>query len=429
MNLHDTMKALEQGNFDACLKTLYACDDCKFYRMRFLNAIRAFQKEFNADDTTEIALFSAPGRTELGGNHTDHQGGHVLAGSVNTDIIAVAAKHDNQEIRMKSEGMNPDFVDLSDLSPQEDELNTSAALLRGIAAKFTEMGYPVTGFDAYTTSDILRGSGLSSSAAFEVLAGTICSAFFADSQVNAVEIAKIGQYAENVYFGKPCGLMDQMACAYGGIIAIDFKSEEPEITQISVDLQKEGYALCIIDTGADHADLTDAYASIPAEMGNIAKMFSKEKLSEITENEFMSHLAAFRRTCGDRAVLRAMHYFADDKRVGRQVQALQNGDFRAYLEEVKASGLSSFRYLQNVSVYDKPEKQEVAVTIALCEHILGGQGAVRVHGGGFAGTVQAYVPLELVNDFKMQIETYLGIDRCHVFQIRNLGSVALMAES
>lgn len=429
MNLHDTMKALEQGKFDTCLKALYACDDCTPYRTRFLNAVKAFQEEFSADDSTEIALFSAPGRTELGGNHTDHQGGHVLAGSVNTDIIAVASKQNNYEIRLKSEGMNPDFVDLSDLSPQEDELNTSSALLRGIASKFTEMGYPVTGFNAYTTSDILRGSGLSSSAGFEVLTGTICSAFFADSQVSAVEIAKIGQYAENVYFGKPCGLMDQMACAYGGIIAIDFKSEEPEITQVSVDLQKEGYALCIIDTGADHADLTDAYASIPAEMSNIAKMFSKEKLSEITEAEFMSHLAGFRRTCGDRAVLRAMHYFADDKRVSRQVQALQNGDFEAYLAEVRASGLSSFRYLQNVSVYDNPEKQEVAVTIALCEHILNGQGAVRVHGGGFAGTVQAYVPLHLVKDFKMQIETYLGVDRCHVFQIRSLGSVALTAES
>ena len=346
MNIHDTKEALEQGRFDTVLKKLYACEDCTACRTRFLNAVNAFQKEFHTDETTEIALFSAPGRTELGGNHTDHQGGHVLAGSVNTDIIAVAARHDNMEIHLKSEGMDADFVDLSDLTPQEDEINTSAALLRGIAAKFTELGFPVTGFDAYTTSDILRGSGLSSSAAFEVLAGTICSAFFADSQVDAVQTAQIGQYAENVYFGKPCGLMDQMACAVGGVTAIDFKSEEPEITQVSVDLQKEGYALCIIDTGADHADLTAAYAAIPAEMKNIAKMFGKERLSEITKEEFFSHLAGLRRTCGDRAVLRSLHYFTDDARVGRQVNALQNGDFESFLKEVRDSGHSSFQYLR-----------------------------------------------------------------------------------
>ncbi len=428
MNIHDTKEALEQGRFDTVLKKLYACEDCTAYRTRFLNAVSAFQKEFHADETIEIGLFSAPGRTELGGNHTDHQGGHVLAGSVNADIIAVAAKRDNMEIHLKSEGMDADFVDLSDLTPQEDEINTSAALLRGIAAKFTELGFPVTGFDAYTASDILRGSGLSSSAAFEVLAGTICSAFFADSQIDAVQTAQIGQYAENVYFGKPCGLMDQMACSVGGVTAIDFKDETPEITQVSVDLQKEGYTLCIIDTGADHTDLTAAYAAIPAEMKNIAKMFSKERLSEITKEEFFSHLAGLRRTCGDRAVLRSLHYFTDDARVGRQVNALQNGDFESFLKEVRDSGHSSFQYLQNVSVYDKPEKQEVAVTIALCEELLGGRGAVRVHGGGFAGTVQAYVPLELVSQFKTQIETFLGVDRCHVFWIRNTGGIRLTTE-
>ncbi len=428
MNIHDTKEALQQGRFDSCLKTLYVCDDCLPFRMRFLNAVTAFQEEFHAEDDTEIALFSAPGRTELGGNHTDHQGGHVLAASVSADIIAVAARRDNQEIHLKSEGMNPDFVDLSDLNPQEDEVNTSAALLRGIAAKFQELGFPVTGFDAYTASDILRGSGLSSSAAFEVLAGTICSAFFAGSQIDAVRTAQIGQYAENEYFGKPCGLMDQMACAVGGVIAIDFKSEMPEIKKISVDLQKAGYALCILDVGADHADLTAAYAGIPAEMKNIAKMFSKDKLSEITRTEFMSHLSGLRRTCGDRAVLRAMHYFADDERVGRQVQALENHDFESYLKEVSASGKSSFQYLQNVSTYASPEKQEAAFAIALCEHILDGRGAVRIHGGGFAGTIQAYVPLDFADDFKMQTESVLGVGRCHVFQIRNTGGIQLKTE-
>ena len=427
MNLHDTMLALEQGAFDRTLKTLYACEDCKPFRLRFLNAVKAFREEFKADDSTEIALFSAPGRTELGGNHTDHQGGHVLAASVNADIIAVAAKRDTLEINLKSEGMEMDSIDLTNLAPHQEELNTSAALLRGIAAKFTELGWPVTGFDAYTTSDILKGSGLSSSAAFEVLTGTICSAFFADSQVDPVQIAQIGQYAENEYFGKPCGLMDQMACAVGSVIAIDFRSQNPEITRVVVDLQKAGYALCIIDVGADHADLTPAYAAIPTEMKNIAKMFSKEKLSEITREEFMSHFAGLRRTCGDRAVLRALHYFDDDERVIRQVQALQDGDFESYLKEVRASGLSSFRYLQNVSVYDNPEKQETAVTIALCEQILHGQGAVRIHGGGFAGTVQAYVPLDFAEVFKMQIDTFLGAERCHIFKIRSIGGIRLTA--
>ncbi len=428
MNLHDTTEALKQGRFDSTLRSLYACEDCSAFRTRFLNAVRAFQEEFKADDSTEIALFSAPGRTELGGNHTDHQGGHVLAASVNADIIAVAAKRDTHEINLKSEGMKPDSVDLSNLQPHQEELNTSAALLRGIAAKFTELGYPVTGFDAYTTSDILKGSGLSSSAAFEVLIGTICSAFFAEGNVDSVQTAQIGQYAENEYFGKPCGLMDQMASAVGGVTAINFRSENPEITKINFDLQKAGYVLCIIDVGADHADLTPAYAAIPTEMKNIAKMFSKEKLSEITKEEFMSHFAGLRRTCGDRAVLRALHYFNDDARVLRQVQALQNDDFAGYLKEVRASGLSSFQYLQNVSVYDKPEKQEAAVVIALCEEILNGRGAVRIHGGGFAGTVQAYVPLEFAEEFKMQINSFLGAERCHIFRIRNTGGKKLTSE-
>ena len=428
MNLHDTTEALEQGCFDTVLKKLYACEDCKIPRKRFLNAVKAFQEEFKADDTTEIALFSAPGRTELGGNHTDHQGGHVLAASVNADIIAVAAKHDNHEINVKSEGMELDSVDLSNLKPHQEEMNTSAALLRGIAAKFTELGYPVTGFDAYTTSDILKGSGLSSSAAFEVLIGTICSAFFADKKIDSVQTAQIGQYAENAYFGKPCGLMDQIASAVGGVTAIDFKSETPEITRIDFDFQKTGYALCIIDVGTDHADLTPAYAATPTEMKSIAKMFSREKLSEITKEEFMSHFTGLRRTCGDRAVLRALHYFDDDTRVLRQVQALQNNDFDSYLKEVRFSGLSSFRYLQNVSVYENPEKQEAAVVIALCEEILSGRGAVRIHGGGFAGTVQAYVPVDFTQEFKMQIDSLLGAERCHIFQIRSTGGIELTTE-
>ena len=428
MTIQDTIRALENGAFDSCMTDLYACTseaERKPYKIRLLNAVRAFQTEFHADDSQEIALFSAPGRTELGGNHTDHQGGHVLAGSVSADMIAVASKNDNLEIRLHSEGMAPDYVELDDLTPRQEETNTSSALIRGIASKFTETGCPVTGFDAYTTSDILRGSGLSSSAAFEVLVGTICSAFFADSQITPVQTAQIGQYAENVYFGKPCGLMDQMACAVGGVIAIDFKDKEPVITQTALDLQKEGYALCILDSNADHTDLTAAYAAIPEEMRSIAKMFGKERLSQISYTEFKSHFSVLRHSCGDRAILRAMHYFADDERVLQEIEALQNHDFEAYLKLVNASGNSSFRYLQNVCTYENPGKQEIIMTLALCEELLGGRGAVRVHGGGFAGTVQAYVPLDMLKNFKIQTEAILGTGHCYVLQIRNAGSIQL----
>lgn len=428
MNIHDTLQALESGNFDFCLKSVYSHEDCSLYRSRLMSAVRAFQSEFNADDSTDIALFSAPGRTELAGNHTDHQGGHVLAGTVNADMIAVASSHQQQEINLKSEDMDMLSIDLDILHPLDPEKHTSAALLRGIAAKFSDLGYPVTGFNAFVSSDVPKASGLSSSAAFEILIGTICSAFFADSRISPVQLAQIGQYAENLYFGKPCGLMDQLTCAVGGVIAVDFKDEIPQIMPIPIDLQKEGYALCIIDTGADHQDCTPAYASIPAEMHTIAKMFSRNRLSEISESEFISHFSGLRRTCGDRAVLRALHYFADDQRVSRQVRALQNGDFSAYLREVTASGLSSFRYLQNTIVPNTPEHQDVAVTIAICEQILDGRGAVRVHGGGFAGTVQAYIPLDFLNEFKMQLETLLGVDRCHVYQFRSIGGIQFTTE-
>ncbi len=421
--IEQTIQLLESGAFDRCLSSMYACSDGDLapYRQRFLDAIADFRTQFG--DAAQIALFSAPGRTELGGNHTDHQGGHVLAGSINLDVIAVAAVNNTNTIRLKSEGMEMDSVDISDLSPHPEEVNTSAALLRGIAAKFTEMGHLVSGFDAYTTSNVLRGSGLSSSAAFEVLAGNICNTFFADGQVNAVKIAQIGQYAENVYFGKPCGLMDQMACSVGGIIAIDFKDKEPVITRTDVDLEEEGYALCILDSGADHADLTDAYAAIPAEMKAIAAALGKDVLSQTDKAAVMENLPMLRETCGDRAVMRALHFFGDDARVLCEADALKNGDFRKFLAEVRASGRSSFMYLQNVSTYDCAENQEVAMTISLCENLLAGQGAVRVHGGGFAGTVQAFVPLDKLESFRTETEKVLGEGRCHVLKIRSTGGV------
>ena len=425
MNIRNVTEALQQGKFDSCLQKIYLCQDCTPCRIRFLNAVEAFQNKFDTDAETEIALFSAPGRTELGGNHTDHQGGHVLAGSLNTDMIAVVSENDTQEIRIHSEGMEFFSIHLSNLNPQESEKNTSKALLRGIAARFAELGKPLSGFDAYISSEIPQGAGMGSSAAFEVLIGTICSSLFADGSFSPVQIAQIGQFAETNYFGKPCGLMDQLACAVGGMIAIDFHNSEPEITKLSADFQTEGYAVCILESGADHAGLVADYASIPEEMKSIAKMFSKESLSQITKKEFQSHIAGLRRVCGDRAILRAIHFFDEDERVLRQIRDLEEHNMTAYLEEVKVSGLSSFRYLQNVSIYAKPEKQEVTLTIALCEHLLNGQGAVRIHGGGFAGTVQAYVPLAMLDDFTLHAGSVLGVNHCHICQIRSIGSTEL----
>jgi galactokinase len=425
MNQKDTIRALQDGIYDETLSRMYACpvEDLAPYRQRFIDAIHAYAAQFGEND--DIALFSAPGRTELCGNHTDHQGGHVLAGSVNLDIIAVASKRSDGQIRLRSEDYAMNEVDLADLDPQPGEINSSSALLRGIAAKFTRMGYLVTGFNAYTTSNVLRGSGISSSAAFEVLVGNICNSFFADGIVDPVQIAQIGQYAENVYFGKPCGLMDQMACSIGGVIAIDFHDDKPEIIRTDVDLAKEGYALCILDSGADHTDLTDAYAAIPAEMNAVAKVFGKEQLSQVDKSDFLAALPELRTECGDRAVLRAMHYFAEDERAIHALRSLQNGYFKQYLRAISSSGHSSFMYLQNVSVYDDPRHMEVALTIALCKGLLGGRGGARVHGGGFAGTVQAYVPLDILEEFRQQTEAVLGEGYCHVLQIRSVGGLQL----
>ena len=423
MNTNQTIRALESGAFDSALAALYPADARPRQRERYAGLVRDFAARFGEDG--EILLFSAPGRTELGGNHTDHQGGHVLAGSVDLDIIAAVRRNDSGVIRLQSDGFPPDTVSLHTLTPVPEETGTSAALLRGIAARFTQLGYPVTGFDACTVSDVLRGSGLSSSAAFEVLVGRICSQLFAGGAVDAVQIAQIGQYAENVYFGKPCGLMDQMACAVGGVIAIDFAGDSPVITRADADPYEAGYALCILDSGADHADLTDAYAAIPAEMGAVARALGANVLSGTEPAAFFRRLPELRKRCGDRAVLRAMHFYRDDARVMRQIGCLQSGDFEGFLREVTASGHSSAQLLQNVCTYTDPAAQAVALTIALCEEQLQGRGAVRVHGGGFAGTVQAYVPLEILGVFRESTEAVLGPGHCHVLHIRGTGAVML----
>ena len=368
--------------------------------------------------------FSAPGRTEIGGNHTDHQRGRVLAAAVNLDTQAAVCLNGTGTIRILSKGYPMCTVDLSTLTPQESEINSTPALVRGVAARFTQLGCKVEGFDAYCESTVLPGSGLSSSAAYEVLIGTILNHMFFDGRVSQPEIAQIGQYAENVFFGKPCGLMDQTASAVGNLVTIDFfDKDHPVIESVDFDFSACGHALSIIDSQASHADLTDEYAAIPGELKQICAHFGKEVLTQIEESDFYAAIPALRRECGDRAVLRAVHFYQDNARVPQQVAALREGNFPRFLELIKESGRSSWMYLQNVIPAGYKEHQDVALSLALCQHYLQGKGAYRVHGGGFAGTVQAFVPFELLESFRSGIDAVLGEGACHVLSIRPQGGV------
>ena len=374
--------------------------------------------------------FSAPGRTEIGGNHTDHQRGRVLAAAVNLDTRAAVRVNGTKTVRILSKGYPLCTVSLDTLVPQESEINTTPALVRGVCARFAELGCKVEGFDAYCESTVLPGSGLSSSAAFEVLIGTIVNHLFFDGRVSQPEIAQIGQYAENVFFGKPCGLMDQTASAVGNLVTIDFADKEhPVIEPVDFDFSACGHALCIIDSQASHADLTDEYAAIPGELKQVCAYFGKEVLTQIPEADFFTAIPALRKICPDRAVLRAIHVYQDNARVPRQVAALRRGDFAAFLALVRQSGYSSYMYLQNVIPAGYVEHQDVAVSLALCEHYLQGKGAYRVHGGGFAGTVQAFVPFELLESFRAGIDAALGEGACHVLSIRPQGGVEMEVEA
>ena len=373
--------------------------------------------------------FSAPGRTEIGGNHTDHQRGRVLAAAVNLDTVAAVRENDLGMIRILSEGYPMCEVSLKELTPVEAEINSTPALVRGVAARFAELGCEVKGFDAYCTSTVLPGSGLSSSAAYEVLIGTIINALFFGGKVSQPEIAMIGQYAENVFFGKPCGLMDQTASAVGGLVTIDFADKnKPDIRGVDYDFSSAGHALCIIDSRASHADLTDEYAAITQEMGAVCAHFGKSVLTEIDEKDFYAAIPVLRETCGDRAVLRCIHFYGDNARVPQQVEALRKGNFAEFLRMVKESGHSSWMYLQNVIPANYKAHQDVAVTLCLCDHYLQGKGAYRVHGGGFAGTVQAFVPFEILENFKAGIDSALGQGACHVLSIRPQGGVEAFVE-
>ena len=368
--------------------------------------------------------FSAPGRTEIGGNHTDHQHGCVLAAAVNLETLADVSLNESDMIWVQSEGYPAFGVDLTDLSVHEEEKNTTAALVRGVAAAFVQRGAKLQGFDMAVTSTVLPGSGLSSSAAFEVLIGTILNELFFDKKLSTIEIAQIGQYAENVYFGKPCGLMDQMASSVGGMVYIDFADpENPIVEKIDFDFQKEGYDLCIIDSGADHADLTDEYAAITRELKELCAFFGKEYLRQIPEAEFMAALPTLRGKVSDRAILRAMHVYRENERVAAQCDALKTNDIKSFLRLVTESGHSSWMYMQNINPAGAVQKQPVAFSLALCDSLLRGKGAYRVHGGGFAGTVQAFVPHHMLDGFKEAVEAGLGKGSCHVLNVRPYGGV------
>ena len=416
---------LSAGDWDERLNRLYCCDGgeaLEAVRARAIEAVKRYQALFSAGDEVQVALFSSPGRTELGGNHTDHQHGCVLAASVNMDMLAVAAPNGTAQVRIHSEGYPVLTVDLSDLSPAEGEKETSASLVRGVAARMAQLGQSPAGFDAYVCSSVPAGSGLSSSAAYEVLVGTIFNVLFCNQVFTPVQVAQIGQFAENVFFGKPCGLMDETASAVGGVVSIDFKDPSaPVVRKVDFDFPATGHTLCIINSGADHADLTDAYAAITNEMKSVAACFGKEVLRDVDETTFRATIPDLRKALGDRAVLRAIHFFAENRRAIQEAQALEKGDFAAFLALVRASGLSSSLYLQNTFAPSDPRQQAIPMVLWAAEEVLQGTGAVRVHGGGFAGTVQAFVPNDKLPDFLSAMERLLGKDMCHMLSIRPEG--------
>lgn len=420
-NLYETIEELQNGGFAEHLKKVYLTEsEAKQQTERYISLAKDFEEIFG--NRENIRFFSAPGRTEVGGNHTDHNHGRVLAAGINLDAVAVAAKNDENIVRVKSRGYKMDTVDLSDLSVVDEDMGHSNALVRGMCDGFRKRGYKIGGFDACTVSSVLSGSGLSSSAAFEVLLGTCLNYLYNDGKVDAVTIAQIAQYAENVHFGKPCGLMDQMASSVGGFITIDFADpENPVIGKVDFDFAACGHALCIVDTKGNHADLTDEYAAIRTEMESVASHFGKKVLRDTDEAEFYKNIPAIREKFGDRAVLRAIHFFGDNARVVSEVEALKNGDFQEFKRLICESGASSYMYNQNVYSVKKPAEQPVALGLAISEQVLKNKGAYRVHGGGFAGTIQAFVPNEMLDTYKNAVEAVFGEGSCYVLLIRPLG--------
>ncbi|MBQ7687796.1 MAG: galactokinase [Clostridia bacterium] len=418
-NVQKTQELINAGGMDARLSRLYP-DAVSAARERYLHLTELFYEQYG--DGHDLRFFSAPGRTEVCGNHTDHNHGCVLAAAINLDAVACAEKTDDGIIRIKSENYSGDTVELSVLTPQEKEREKSVSLVRGVAARFVQLGYKIGGLNAVTVNNVLKGSGMSSSASFEVLVGTLLNYLYNDGKISPVEIAKIAQYAENEFFGKPCGLMDQMACSVGGFVEIDFAdAKKPVITPVDFDFAACGHALCIVDTRADHADLTFEYAAIRQEMEAVAGFFGKTCLRETAESDVLDNMAALREKLGERPILRALHFYAENRRVEQEAAALKAGDFEAFKKLTVQSGYSSYMYNQNVFASSAPQSQPVALALALSERILAGRGAWRVHGGGFAGTIQAFVPYDLLEEYRRQTEALFGAGSCYVLQIRPFG--------
>ena len=393
---------------------------------RFTQVLEEFKARFDEKGTRDIRLFSAPGRTEVGGNHTDHNYGKVLAASISLDVVAAAAKNDEGVVRIRSAGYPMDVVSCSDLAVRDADAGRSRSLVRGMLDRFVQLGYKVGGFDATTASQVLSGSGLSSSAAFEVLIGTLINHLYNDGKVSPVEIAKIAQYAENVHFKKPCGLLDQMACSVGGFVTIDFADpQKPVIGKVAFDFASCGHALCIVDTKGSHSDLTDDYAAIRSEMEAVAGFFGKKVLRETDKQSVLDNAAAIAKQCGERAVLRAVHFFNENERVDKEVQSLESGDFEAFKRLVIESGFSSYLYNQNVFTSKRPKNQPLSLALLVSEEILRGRGAWRVHGGGFAGTIQAFVPLDMLDSYANAMRALFGNDACYVLNIRPVGGVQI----
>lgn len=417
------LEELMQGVYDGRLKDIYVDESMvAAQRERYVEAVKHYGELFGGE---EVEIYSAPGRSEVGGNHTDHQYGQVLATSVNLDAIAVVGLNEDHCIRILSEGYGMITVGLADLSRQEGERETTAALIRGVAAGLERLGFATKqGFNAYVTSNVLIGAGLSSSAAFEVLVGTIICGLFHEMKIDPVEIAKVAQYAENEYFGKPCGLMDQTASSVGGLISIDFKDPKaPVVEKVSVDFDSYHYSLCIVDTKGSHSDLTDDYAQIPAEMKAAAACFGKNVLREVGRDEFMKKISEVRKKAGDRAVLRSLHFFAENERAAAEAKALSEDRFGDFLGLVKESGASSFQFLQNVYTNKDVQNQGVSVGLAVSESVLDGNGVCRVHGGGFAGTIQAFVKNSFVEEYRKVLDSVFGEGSCHVLKVRPYGGI------
>lgn len=430
VSTEEVISYIKDGKLDDVLENIYVLEpgseQLTAQKDRYIAAVKELEEKF-PENTEEISIFSAPGRTEIGGNHTDHQLGSVLAGSVNYDVIAAVKPNNLEKIRLYSDGYGLTEVDLSELEAKEEEKESTAALVRGMAGEIKDADLPVGGFDAYVISNVPSGSGISSSAAFEVLLGNIINSLYDDDQLNPVEIAKLSQKTENEYFGKPSGLMDQMASSVGGIVAIDFyDNENPIIEKVDLDLDKDGYNLVITDSKSSHADLTSEYAAIPEEMKEIASFFGKDVLSRVDKEEFLSAIKDLREKYPDRAVLRALHYFNDSERAKKEATALKEGDFEEFLRLVNESGNSSVLSLQNITPPGVVDEQAVALALSLSDMVLGDQGARRVHGGGFAGTIQAFVPKDKVGEYVQVLEETFGPESCKVMSIRPVGGTKVL---